>query len=206
MLWVHSPSLPWHTANEMTDDSTSGPSASRALAARAIASVMIFCRRGNRLAAGVLMITTVVCISGFFLGYAALSGGSQSVWVVLGGFFAIVAIGSVIGAMLALRSVTHSSDELIDEVQALITGDTRKQQVVIETLEVNEASQDENVVVLSHQFTNMQTELGADPQRFPAVTAALTAIAKFPAFLLLAAMISLVFSVLSLLFLIGLAL
>ena len=47
--------------------------------------------------------------------------------------------------------------------------------------------------------------MGADPQRFPAVTAALTAIAKFPAFLLVAAMISLVFSVFSLLFLIGLS-
>jgi hypothetical protein len=190
----------------MTDDSTSDSSASRRLAARAVDSVMILCRRGNRLAAGVLMITTAISVAGFFLGYAALSGGMQSVWVVLGGFFAIVAIGSVIAAMLALRSVTRSSDDLITEVQTLIAGDTRTEQVVIETIEVSEASQDESVVVLSRQFSNLQTELGADGRRFPAVTAALTAIAKFPAFLLSAAMISLVFAVLSLLFLIGLAL
>ena len=169
-------------------------------------SVLTLCRRGNRLAAGVLVIVTTTCVTGFLLGYAALSDGMRTVWIVFGGVFAIIAIGSLIAAMLGLRTVTGTASDLVIEIQAMLDGGTVQERTVVETVEATDASQDESAVVLSRQFFTLQDEVGRSERGFPSVTAALAAITRFPAYLLVSTMITLVFGVLGLLFLIGLAL
>ena len=73
-----------------------------ALAQRAVDTVLLLVRRGTALAGGALMVVTVICLASFALGLAALSGGIRIVWVILGGFFAIVAIGSIVVAIVRL--------------------------------------------------------------------------------------------------------
>ncbi|MEL6891837.1 MAG: hypothetical protein AAFP84_09585, partial [Actinomycetota bacterium] len=127
------------------------------LARTAVDSVMHLVRRANALAGGVLLFVAVTSIGGFLLGLAALSDGIRTVWIVLGGFFAILAIGLVVVAMLRLRSVRSSADHLVGEVRSLIGGDRRNERVVIETVERTDDDGDTSIVELSRGFFDMKT-------------------------------------------------
>lgn len=188
----------------MTDDES--PGAIRQLAQRAVDTVVALARRGVALAGGVLMFAVLSCVIGFSLGYAALSDGMRTVWIVLGGFFAIVAIGSAVLAIVRLQAVRSTSRELVDEVTSLISGDERAERTVIETIEVADASEQSSAVVVSRQFFTLQDQLGDRTRQFVAVGAALRALTMFPALIALATVISFVFLGLGLLFLIALAL
>ncbi len=184
------------------------PSASRSpaeLAQRAVDAVLRMVRRANALAGGVLVIAVFVCVGSFLLGLAALSDGIRSVWIVVGGFFVIVGVGSIVLAMARLFGIRRHATRLVEEVAALIRGDRRNEQVVIETIEVSEAASEESALVASRGFFTMQQSVTAAGQ-FTALTAALRAITTFPALILLSALVMLVFAGLGLLFLLALAL
>jgi hypothetical protein len=176
------------------------------LAQRAVDAVLRLVRRGIALAGGVLIIAAFCCIVGFLLGLAALSGGIRSVWVVLGGFFLVVGVGSVIVAIWRLRSVRKGAHALVGEVRTLIAGDRQTERVVIETIESSEESKDDGVVVLSRQFFDMQNSIGDRQDQFKEISSALRAITTFPALIALTTVVSFVFAGLGLLFLIALAL
>ena len=151
------------------------------------------------------MIVSMICVVGFLLGYAALDDGMRTVWIILGGTFAVIAIGSIIAAIFGLRTVTRTASELVVEIQSMLDGGAVQERTVIETVEATDASQEESAVVLSRQFFTLQDEVGRSGRGFPSMTAALSAITRFPAYLLVSTLISFVFAVLGLLFLIGLA-
>ena len=176
------------------------------LAQRAVDTVLSLVRRGIALAGGVLIIAAFCCIAGFLLGLAALSGGIRSVWIVLGGFFLIVGIGSVIVAIWRLRSVRRGAHALVGEVRKLIAGDRQTERVVIETIETSEQAKNDGVVVLSRGFFGMQDTIGDRQDQFQEISKALRAITTFPALIALATVVSFVFAGLGLLFLIALAL
>ncbi len=176
------------------------------LAERAVDTVLSLVRRGLALGGGVLIIATFCCGGGFLLGLAALSGGVRTVWVVLGGFFLVVGVGSVIVAMWRLRSVGKGTRALVDEVRALIAGDRRTEKVVIETIETSEESKDEGVVALSRQFFELRDTIGDRHDQFRAVASALHAVTTFPALVALSTVVSFAFAGIGLLFLIALAL
>lgn len=176
------------------------------LAERAVDSVLHLVRRGNALAGGVLLFTVVCSIGGFLLGYAALSGGMQTVWIVLGGFFAVVAIGSVVRSMLRLRSVRRNADQLVTEVRGLIGGDRETRSAVRDTVDSTESRRDDGISDLSREFFVMQTTIGGRGRQFPALASALSAVTSFPGFIALATLVSFVFGALSVIFAISLLL
>ncbi len=176
------------------------------LARRAVDSVMTLARRGLAFGGGVLMITAVLCIGGLLLGIAALSGGMETLWIILGGFFATLAIGGVILALVRLASVRRHEDELYTEVRAMLGRDPGAQRTVIETVEVTDAVQDQSVVVASRQFYTMRENLGGEVPPGSAMSRTLAAITTLPLLMLMATFITMVFAGLGLLFLIGLAL
>lgn len=190
----------------MSDDHRFGLDDLDALAQRAVDAVMTLVRRGIALAGGVLILAVVFGIGGFLLGLAALSGGIQSVWVVLGGFFAIVAIGSVAVAILRLRTVRTDADGLVDEVRQLIGGNKQSQRTVIETVDSADNSQGDGVIVLSRQFFSMKNEIGDRVDQFRSLTSALTAVTSFPGLVALSTVVTFMFAGLSVIFLIALAL
>ncbi len=176
-----------------------------ALAQRAVDTVLLLVRRGTALAGGALMIVTVVCLASFALGLAALDGGVRTVWIILGGFFAIVAIGSVVVAIYRLVRLRARSNEMLLELRELISGDTRSSQVIIETIETSDGVQEQSAVVMSRTFGNMQGHLAGRSQQFRALAAAMRAITTFPLLLLMSTAITIVFGGLALIFLIALA-
>jgi membrane protein implicated in regulation of membrane protease activity len=189
----------------MTDDSPSASDRLDALARRATRSVMNLVSRGNRLAFGMLVIALVLCGGGFLLGLAALSGGIESVWIMIGGFFAVVGIGAPVLTLVRLWTVRRREDELTGELRSLMSADPASEQTIIETVEVSDAAQDQGVVVLSRDFYTMRDNLGPRMQRYPALDASLSAL-KGLGFVMISALVSFVFAGLSLIFLLALAL
>jgi len=196
--WVesHVSSLPWHTSSLMSQQ--------RDLAQRAVDSFLTLVRRGTRLAAGTLAIVTLICLGGLFLGIAALSGGVQTAWMLLGGIGAVVAIGCVLLAMFRLWAITSLSTALVLDIQNLISNDPGAERVVIETVESSDGVQDQSAVVMSRQFFAMSDSVGVRAGQFVALSLALKSITSFPLLMLLATAITVGFAGLSGLFLLGL--
>jgi hypothetical protein len=191
----------------MTDStSDQGPDRIDRLARRAVQSVMTLVRRGVALAGGLLMITVVICGGGFLLGYAALSDGIEKLWIMLGGFFAVLAIGAAALAVIRLLLVRTRESQLVAELRRLITSDPRSEQVVIETVESNDASQDQGVVVMSREFFTMRDSIGSRIVEYPATQASLSAVTSLPFLVFITLTVSFVFAGLSLLFAIALLL
>jgi hypothetical protein len=201
----HTASLPWHTANVMTYDDDTSDGRLHDLATRAVESLLRLVQRGTRLAFGTLLIVVVICVGGFALGIAALSDGIETVWIVVGGFAAFVAIGSVILAMFRLWAITRLGTALVIEVERLIAGDPRSERVVIDTVEASDGVQDQSAVVMSRQFFTMSDTVGKAGQ-FGALAVALKSVTTFPLLLLLAIAITVGFAGLGLLFLLGIVL
>jgi hypothetical protein len=177
-----------------------------ALARRAVNAVTHLARRGMALAGGVFIVAAIASLGGFFLGIAALSGGIETVWIVVGGFFAALAITLPLMAIWRLWAVRRSATELIAEVRSLLTDGGGSRRTVIETVEGAEANQDGGLVVLSQQFFGMRTAVGSRAGDFRAMASALTAVTSFPGFIALATVVSFVFAGLSVLFAIALLL
>ncbi|MDX2378428.1 MAG: hypothetical protein QNM02_01555 [Acidimicrobiia bacterium] len=181
-------------------------SASRRLARRAVASVMTLVRRGLALAGGLLMVTLLICGGGFLLGYAALSDGIQTVWIMIGGFFAVLGIGASALAIVRLLSVRTREEQLVDEITALIANDPQTERTVIETIEVNDASQDQGVVVMSREFSTMQQSFGGQLDNSPALRTSLSAVTSLPFLVFITMFVSMFFAGLSAIFALALLL
>ena len=176
------------------------------LARRAVDSVLTLVRRANALAGAVLLFALVTGIGGFLLGVAALSDGMQTVWIALGGFFAFVAIGTVLVAMWRLRSVRTGADHLVSEVKSLIGGNTEHERVVIQTVESSEAGSESGVVELSRGFFDMRSMMTGRVEDVRHLASAISAVTSFPGLVAISTLVSFVFLGLSLIFLLALAL
>lgn len=174
------------------------------LAQRAVDSFLTLVRRGTALAVGTLAVVAVICIGAFALGVAALSDGMETVWILLGGFATVLAIGSIMLAMFRLWVVKRMSVELVTEVHALITSDPRSERVVIEAVESSDGVQDQSAVVMSRQFFAMSDSVGGRATQFVALAVALRSITTFPLLMLLATAITIGMACLGLLFALGL--
>jgi hypothetical protein len=189
----------------MTYDDSTSDGRIHDLATRAVSSLLTLVYRGTRLAFGTLLIVVIVCAGGFALGMAALSDGIETVWIIVGGFAALVAIGSVVLAMFRLWAITRLSAALLTEVERLISGDPRSERVVIETVEASDGVQDQSAMVMSRQFFTMSDTVNTTGQ-FTALAVALKSVTTFPLLMLLAAVITIGFAGLSFLFLLGILL
>ena len=176
------------------------------LAQRAVDTFMTLVRRGTALAGGTLAIVVVICVGSFALGVAALSDGIQTVWIVLGGLSALVAIGAVLVAIWRLLLIRTLSVSLVKELHELVSSDPRSERVVIETVESSDDVQDQSAVVMSRQFFSMQQSVGPRAAQFVALGTALRSVTTFPLLMLLATVITIGFAGLSLIFLLALAL
>lgn len=176
----------------------------RELAERAVDSFLTLVRRGTRLAVGTLLIVSVICIGGFLLGLAALEGGVRTAWILLGGLGAVVAVGSLLLAVVRLWAIGRLSVALVDDLYSLITSDPGSERVVIETVESSDGVQDQSAVVMSRQFFAMDSSLAGRAGQFGALSVALKAVTSFPLLILLATAITVGFAGLSVLFLLGL--
>jgi hypothetical protein len=185
----------------MTDASSS--SGVGDLAQRAVDAFLTLVRRGTRLAAGTLAVVTLICLGSFVLGLAALSGGTRTAWIVLGGIGLVIAIGSIVLAMFRLWVITTISVALVEDLRAVMSADPGAERVVIETVESSDGVQDQSAVVMSRQFFRMNDTVGRAGQ-FVALSAALKSVTSFPLLMMLSVATTFGFAMLGFLFALGL--
>ena len=184
------------------------------LVQRAVNTVTMIAGRASAFATKLLLGTVVVCVGGFLLGVAALSGGIETVWIVLGIVFGAIAIGGAFVARWRVGSARRHVPELADEVRTLISEGKDTTRNVVETFVVDTGvegagaadSDTGSAIVLSRQVYGFRDAIGSGLESSARLTAAITALTSFPGLVLMAVAISLVFAFLGAIFLLALAL
>ena len=180
-----------------------------------VGSVSTLAGRAAGFATKLLLLVVVVCVGGFLLGVAALSGGIQSVWIVLGIVFGSIAIGCAGIARWRVGAVRRHIPELAGEVRTMISEGAPESRTVIDTfvVDVDGATTDDpadapqsSAIVMSRQMGGFQAAAGPGLSRWPQLMMAVRALTTFPFLLLAAIAISVVFGFLGFIFLIALAL
>ena len=187
------------------------------LVQRAVAGITNIAARAARFSTRLLLMTLVLCIGGFALGVAALSGGIETVWIVLGIVFGTIAISSAVLARWRVGSVKRHAPQLADEMRALVMSDNPADREVVEVFSVDDpvaasgmhASTDGetgSAVVMSRQMYGFREIPTRSLENSARLSEAIRAVTTFPALVLAAVLVSLVFGFLSFFFLIALAL
>ncbi len=151
----------------------------------------------------VLLAAAVVCIGSLLLGIAALSGGIQTVWIVLGIVFAVIAIGGPLVALWRVLSARRHASDILAEVRTLASASEGGPDV-IEALVVEEDGH--STMVLARQagmWGGSARRIAGQTSHLAAATSALTA---FPFQILVTLIVTSVFGFLAFVFLLALAL
>lgn len=169
-------------------------------AGRAVAHVTALARRASRFASVIAVFAVVCCVGGFLLGLAALDD-TRNVWIVIGGFFAVVGAGAALLGRWRVGSVKRHVPELADEVRALLT-QGQQATVLIDTFQVTDPDGTQHyqaridnagAVEVSRTLWGLKGVVGAGTQTFSRLTATITALTSYPLLALMAVLISLVF-------------
>ncbi len=181
------------------------------LVRQAVDGVTRIASLAGRFATRVLLAVTIICAGGFLLGIAALSGGIETVWIVLGFVFGAIAVGSAFLARWRVGSVRRHVPELADEVRTLISSGAETGRTVVETFVVDadgdpDGLSGSSAIVLSRQMHGFRNVVGSSAASTARLTAATTALTSFPLLVFAAIAIASVFSFLGLVFLLALAL
>jgi len=185
------------------------------LVRRSVKTVTVIAQKASAFATRLFLTTAVICVGGFLLGVAALSGGIEQVWIVLGIVFGTIAVGGALLARWRVGSVRRHVPELADEVRTLISEGRDGTRTVIDTFVVGaDVDPDRehpgpaggSAIVMSRQMYGFKNVVDSGLDHSARLTAAVKAMTSFPGLVLGAIVISLVFGFLGLIFLIALAL
>lgn len=175
---------------------------------RTVEWVAVIARRASRFAGRLLAMTVLACVGGFWLGLEALSGGIETVWIVLGVTFGSLAIGSAFVAWWRVSSVKRHVPALADEVRSLVQQGYDPSNTVIDTFEVHDqpGERTSSTIVMSREMGGFRSQVLRAPGSYEQLSAATKAITSFPFLAIGAVLISMVFAFLGFIFLIALAL
>jgi hypothetical protein len=193
---------------------TSDTSDVERLVRQATAGITAIASTARRFTTRILIVTLIVCVGGFLLGMAALSGGIETVWIVLGIVFGAIAIGGAATAWWRVNAVRRHVPQLADEVRGIITKGGPDRDTVVEVFTVDDPTRatsapadSGSAIMLSRQMHGFRTVSGTSAlEGATRVTEAIRALTTFPLLVLAAVLISMVFAFLGLIFLIALAL
>lgn len=183
------------------------------LVRRTVSTVTMIADKATAFATKLLLGAVVVCVGGFLLGVAALSGGIEKVWIVLGIVFGTIAVGGALTARWRVGSVRRHVPELANEVRTLIAEGRDGTRTVIDTFVVDADGDGErdgldggSAITMSRQMYGFKNVVGSGIESSARLTAAVTALTSFPGLVLGAIAITFVFGFLGVIFLIALAL
>jgi len=179
-----------------------------ALVQRTTSYVTMVADRVARFAGKVLVISAGICGLSFYLGIEALSGGIETVWIVLGIVFGVIAIGGPLVALWRAGSARRHLSDIQREVRALAEQGIDPTNTVVDTVVVGDPVADPtagSAIVLSRQFNSYSLGPGG-VQQSPHLAEATRSLAAFPFQILVTIGITTVFAFLGFIFLIALAL
>jgi hypothetical protein len=180
--------------------------ANEGLVDRAVATITRLASRVTRAATLLLLASIVICVGSFLLGVEALSGGIESVWIVLGFFFGAIAIGCALRARVRIGRVRKHIPQIATEIRALVA-DGRSDVITIVIPDEDLASG--SALELSRGMSTtqgMRTVASQGLANSANFAQAVRAITTFPWLAIVTVMITCVFAFLGLIFLIALAL
>lgn len=178
------------------------------IAQRVVATVTMIAAKAVRFARKLLIGVAIVCVGSYLLGIAAFDGTARSVWIVLGAVFAALAIGGPLLAMWRIGLVTRNVPELVDEVRTLITQGPAASRTVIDTFDADDPGRpadSRSAITLTREVAGLRGLVGSGLDGSARLTAAVTALTGFPATVLAAIAITVVFAFLAVIFLVALA-
>lgn len=174
---------------------------------RTIRSIVQIAGKVTRFATILLAVAAAICVASFLLGLAALDGGIESVWIVLGIVFATLAVGAAFIARWRVGRVRKHVPAIAAEVRQLIAdGKGQSQLIIQEFQDGDDDSTAGSAIVVSRRMYGLRGVVGHGIEGSARLTDAVNAITTFPALALMAICISLVFGFLALVFLLALAL
>jgi hypothetical protein len=176
------------------------------LASRAIDGITRLAARATTFAGWVFTVALVVGTASFLLGLVALEGGIRSVWIVLGLAFGAVAVGGALLARWRLASVGRHAGALVTEVLRLLESGHPATRTMVDTVEADEKQGSGSVLVVSREFYSLRDAINFRANEFRNLMSAMTALTSFPALILGAIAITVVFAMLIPIFLLALAL
>lgn len=177
------------------------------LVQRAVNGITRIAAKASAFATVMLLATAVVCVGGFVLGLSALSGGIETVWIVLGVVFGALAIGAAGTAWWRVTQVRRHVTELTQEVRTVLLDGRDSGRTVIETFAVDDTDTERgSAIVVSRQMSGFRGQIGSGLEGTVRLSAAVRALTTFPLLVLAAIAISSVFAFLGFIFLIALAL
>lgn len=185
------------------------------LVSRTVQMVSTISRTATRFANRLVIGVVVICVGGFLLGIAALSGGFERVWIALGVVFGAIAIGGVVLARWRVGAVQRHVPELAREVRALLDQGVGSTRTVIESFAVDDDGDGRadvlddragSAISMTRQMHGFRGLVGSGLESSARLTAAVTALTTFPLLVLSAIAITVVFGFLGLIFLVALAL
>jgi hypothetical protein len=176
------------------------------LADRALATITRLARTVTRAATLLLLATIVICVGAFLLGLEALSGGIESVWIVLAFFFGAIAIGCAARARFRIGRVRRHIPEIAADIRGLVA-DGRSDVITIvipdDQLATGSALEVSRGMSGMEGMRRVNSQALANSENF---ADALRAITTFPLLAIVTLLITSVFAFLGLIFLIALAL
>jgi hypothetical protein len=180
--------------------------ANEGLVDRAVATITRLAHKVTRAATLLLVGSVVICVGSFLLGLGALSGGIESVWIVLAFFFGAIAIGCAARARMRIGRVRKHIPEIASDIRMLVA-DGRSDVVTIvipdEELRSGSALELSRGMSGSESVRRVTAQGLANSANF---ADALRAITTFPWLAIVTVLITSVFAFLGLIFLIALAL
>jgi hypothetical protein len=175
------------------------------IASRAIEGITRLAARATTFAGWVSAIALIVGTASFLLGLVALDGGIRSVWIVLGLAFGAIAVGGSLLARWRLAAVGRHAGALVTEVLRLLESGHPATRTMVDTVEADEKHGTGSVLVVSREFYSLRDAINFRAKEFRNLMAALTALTSFPALILGAIAITVVFAMLIPIFLLALA-
>jgi hypothetical protein len=180
--------------------------ANEGLVDRAVATITRLAHKVTRAATLVLLAAIVICVGSFLLGMEALSGGIETVWIVLAFFFGAIAIGCALVARLRIGRVRRHIPAIASDIRSLVA-DGRSDVITI-------VVQDEDLakggpLELSRGMSGMDSMRRVSSQGLANsanFADAIRAITTFPWLAIVTILITAVFAFLGFIFLIALAL
>ncbi len=167
---------------------------------RAVSQVTALARRAARFAAVIAIWVIVVCVGSFLLGLAALDD-RENVWIVIGGFFAVVAVGAALLGWWRVRAVKRHVPELAGEVRSLLA-QGRQATALIDTFQVTDEDgtrhyqarlDSSGAVDVTRTLWGLKGVVGTGAQTAARLTATVSALTSYPVLALVSVLISLVF-------------
>ena len=176
------------------------------LARRAVEGVTRLAARAITFASYVFVAVVLVGTTSFLLGLAALDGDVRTVWIVLGLGFGLVAVRGAFLARWRLATIGHYARELAAEVASLLEFGHPATRTMVDAVEADEREGGGSVLVVSREFFSLRDAIDNRENEFKRLLSVLRAITSFPALMLSAIAITVVFAMLVPIFLLVLAL